>query len=773
MLHHAVNARRIVAAFVTAILFGAGLTVGLATPASAAPPASSFDPGLIISDAVMFDYGAMSEGDIQAFLDLKITACSATASQPCLNAYTADTHDVAPVANRCDGGITGASAVPASRIIYEVAIACRVNPKVLLVTLQKEQGLVTATSPTATKYRIAMGYGCPDTAACDSTYYGFFNQVYQAAYAFNKYTKSPDQYTAYQPGQRTIGYNPKSSCGSATVTIKSKATGALYFYTPYVPNAAALANLYGTGDSCSSYGNRNFWRYFNDWFGSPVGGSFIIDTDDDHTYVLINGARWEIPPSRLALLSTLAPLGKSGRVSAAYADSFPFAGTFGNLVIDSTGALFLLDRSRKLSFADCTQAGDFGYPCATAVPMPDDMLAYFPTQGSMGTFVTTTAGAWFVLGGGLRREVLDVASAIQGNVALPPASAVLLDDTLASVRYAAPVVRPGALVSMRDSASYYFVTSIGAYQLTKKLIDDLRLTSRLGPVAGALDQGSINLLPGQVAVNGLFTEATTGATFAMTKNGKASVTNPAKLGGSYPYVDAEFSALLPPSGETITAPTFLKDLSSGVKFLVTDKKRRPAATNASVRALAAKFKVPTTSTSLSGETIATIGKAYLAPATVVKASAKAKELWFIDGASKKRPVTKEQAKELTGSTKAKVVPKSTIDGFATVKGAAKPGVKAGGIYYLADGGILRIVSAADAKRYGSKFGFGSYDLTTIAALDKGVDIGRVIKAGSKYYEVKNGKKVRISASTANTIAASTGKKTQAVSSYFASQLVTK
>jgi hypothetical protein len=26
----------------------------------------------------------------------------------------------------------------------------------------------------------------------------------------------------------------------------------------------------GSGDGCSSYGNRNFWRYFNSWFGSTV-----------------------------------------------------------------------------------------------------------------------------------------------------------------------------------------------------------------------------------------------------------------------------------------------------------------------------------------------------------------------------------------------------------------------------------------------------------------------------------------------------------------------
>ena len=50
--------------------------------------------------------------------------------------------------------------------------------------------------------------------------------------------------------------------------IQNQATAGLYLYTPYRPNAAALANLYGTGDGCSSYGNRNFWRMFTDWFGS-------------------------------------------------------------------------------------------------------------------------------------------------------------------------------------------------------------------------------------------------------------------------------------------------------------------------------------------------------------------------------------------------------------------------------------------------------------------------------------------------------------------------
>lgn len=49
--------------------------------------------------------------------------------------------------------------------------------------------------------------------------------------------------------------------------LESFGTSALYNYTPYQPNQAALNNMYGSGDGCSAYGNRNFWRIFNDWFG--------------------------------------------------------------------------------------------------------------------------------------------------------------------------------------------------------------------------------------------------------------------------------------------------------------------------------------------------------------------------------------------------------------------------------------------------------------------------------------------------------------------------
>ena len=78
----------------------------------------------------------------------------------------------------------------------------------------------------------------------------------------------------YMPGHTVdILFNvPESGCGSAPVTIKNLATASLYTYTPYQPNTAALAAYPGEGDRCSSYGNRNFFRLFQKYFGDTGGG---------------------------------------------------------------------------------------------------------------------------------------------------------------------------------------------------------------------------------------------------------------------------------------------------------------------------------------------------------------------------------------------------------------------------------------------------------------------------------------------------------------------
>ena len=232
---------------------------------------ANFDPGNIISDASFYNYGSMSASSIQSFLNSKVSNCQSGYS--CLKNYTANTVSKA-ADNYCSG--YRASTQSAAQIIHGVAQSCKINPQVLLVLLQKETGLVTHTGPAAWRYKTATGMGCPDGAGatCDSQYYGLFNQLYGAARQYRIYQAKPSSFNYVAGRNNIIKWNPESSCGTSTVYIKNQATAGLYNYTPYRPNAAALAAGYGTGNSCSSYGNRNFWLYYNDWFG-PTTSIYI------------------------------------------------------------------------------------------------------------------------------------------------------------------------------------------------------------------------------------------------------------------------------------------------------------------------------------------------------------------------------------------------------------------------------------------------------------------------------------------------------------------
>ncbi len=243
---------------------------------SSAASLSGFKAGNIISDAVMSNYNSMTKDEIQAFLTQKNPCNNKSTSQyqslkkqyPNLEWHFENGHFVCLSEEKFGDGTTIGEGQTAAEIIYQAAQDYKINPQVLIVLLEKEQSLITDTYPNSKQYRSATGYGCPDTAACDTKYYGFKNQVRNAAALFRNVLDNG--YSAY-PEKKSgvyIGYNPNSSCGRSEVYIENRATAALYRYTPYQPNASALAAGYGTGDSCSAYGNRNFYLYFTDWFGS-------------------------------------------------------------------------------------------------------------------------------------------------------------------------------------------------------------------------------------------------------------------------------------------------------------------------------------------------------------------------------------------------------------------------------------------------------------------------------------------------------------------------
>jgi putative cell wall-binding protein len=237
-------------------------------PTAASYTGANFDPGYIIDDVLFYDRFAMSAAEIQAFLDSKIGTCT---NGKCLNVavvpFESRPARISPDTGRLVCEAVQGGNLRVSELIYRVQVACSISAKVILATLHKEQGLVTKTAPSDWALSHAMGWACPDSTGCNAAFAGLGIQIYMGTRQLMTYKAGS---FARQPGTHNILYHPNTACGSKSVNVRNYATAALYNYTPYVPNAAALANLGRTGDSCSSYGNRNFWDYYYSWFGSPT-----------------------------------------------------------------------------------------------------------------------------------------------------------------------------------------------------------------------------------------------------------------------------------------------------------------------------------------------------------------------------------------------------------------------------------------------------------------------------------------------------------------------
>lgn len=305
---------------VTASIIAGLICLSIPMPANAANGAD-FRPGRIIDDAVFNNSNAMNIDQVQAFLNAKVPTCDNWGTQSYAGttrrAYSEARGIVFPLTcvkdyhenpttheNNLEGRPVPAGAMSAAHIIWDAGQRYSINPQVLIVLLQKEQGLIQDDWPWPNQYRSATGYGCPDTAPCDAEYYGFYNQVQNAARQFKLYANNPNNYNHVPYQNNFVRWSPNASCGGSTVFIENQATASLYNYTPYQPNAAALANMYGTGDGCSAYGNRNFFAYFSDWFGNPLfndpfGWDVIKIENDGRWWMVVGKTKRYIPTSAL------------------------------------------------------------------------------------------------------------------------------------------------------------------------------------------------------------------------------------------------------------------------------------------------------------------------------------------------------------------------------------------------------------------------------------------------------------------------------------------
>jgi len=604
-----------------------------AQQAEAAPPGSAFDPGLIISDSVFFDFGTMGVDQIQEFFDSRVDNCRADASGPdCLKDYVMDTPAMEAADGRC-AAIPARSGATAAQIIYDVSTACGINPQVLIVKLQKEQGLVTSSKPTGYMYRAAMGYGCPDSdpGICGKVYVGLFNQLYRGASQLQWYGNPEGSFTWLRPGRTVnVRYSPRSSCGTKSFELKSQATANLYYYTPYTPNNAALNNMYGTGDSCSAYGNRNFWRFFHDWFGSPIGGGYLLQSAGSPLYVISGSKRYEITdPSQVEALQALGPVGE---ISAPYLESFEDGGAMQLLVeSSSTQELFVLAGDKRYLVPNCEVAAQFGLDCNDKLVLPSAQLLEFENGFEISQLVNTQSGQYWIENGQYRRVFDSLALQKVTNVVPQPIVAELAN--LPSLTAGAPLTSELAVFEIEGDDRLALAATNGLYLIDPAMASEIGLTKWFDEAQGVVTLDYA--ISSEVPLSG-FVKSSRGDGFAITASGKLPVDEIDQLVTNAVQVSDEFLEKVPTLESSIATPTLMKFPNSFYTYVVKNGQRQTVLQSGMLSDLVSELGPAITLpeslvTSIPG------GFAATAPASVIRGK-QSGSLFLIDGYDKKIPL---------------------------------------------------------------------------------------------------------------------------------------
>lgn len=324
------------------IVIVAGLLLFVALPTRAA----EFDPEYLISDAEITNYNSLDLNGIQQFLDKR---------EGTLDKYiTVDKEN---------------NFKTATQTFYETGQKWLINPKYLLVLVQKEQSLLTDTSPSQGQYDRATGYGCPDSGGCDDRWKGFYRQVNSAAAQTRYYMDNINEFN-FQPGKTSIvDGNP--------LTPKSTATAGLYNYTPHI------------------HGNQLFWDLWNKYFSKKwPDGSLLQSTEDGKTYLLTNGQKREIT-SKSVLLSRF-DINKVINVSNDdlnyYENGVPIKYYNFAILQDSAGTIYMIsgDQKRKIVSQDIFKKLGFNEDEITKVP--DGDLAVYKDGADINEYTIYPTG---------------------------------------------------------------------------------------------------------------------------------------------------------------------------------------------------------------------------------------------------------------------------------------------------------------------------------------------------------------------------------------------
>ncbi|MFC5790882.1 hypothetical protein EDM22_11345 [Agromyces tardus] len=743
-----------------AVILPLGITG--AAPSAAAADAADFQPGYLISDELFFDGGAMSASAVQSFLVGKVPTCRS--GYVCLKDYKQTTSSRAAESGLC-GPYAGATNESASTIIAKVGVACGVSQKALLALLEKEQGLVTDTWPTDRQYRSATGYGCPDTADCDAQYYGFSNQVYMAALQFKRYAANPTGWNHVAGRTNYIRFHPDSTCGSSAVFIRNQATAGLYNYTPYQPNAAALANLYGTGDACSAYGNRNFWRIYSDWFGSPTGPSSLVRTADNATVYLVSGSV-KYPVTSLSTLTALSPLGPVSFVSQAYLDRYTTLQPVGRVIRGPDGTIYFYDAGIKLPFTSCQLVVDYGGSCTSAgfVQLTAEQVGAFVTGPAMRSVLGTTEGSRYYVTQGTRREILDDRS--QAEAGISGGYNVLTENAVAGLAFGPPIVRDSVLLTRRGGG-YFFLSAGSKYAVDAGAAAASGLPARS---SGTLRPQSLALIPDSgIPFRGVVTGSTDGTKSILSGTGRYRWTGGVGSGDA-PKVPAsqEFVESFGLLGD-VTVGSAIKAADSATVYIVMSSQILPVGSWSALVALqnSTSPKIAVVPAAM----ISTLpkGPVALTAGSLVRTPGEA-TIYLVNGVTNKVPISNFVYTNEAGITSWTYTTQERLDAYPTAAGPLGFGIACGTENLVSAGGAVHRVDPTLASAFPVKY--TALDEFTCRLLERGIDASAFIRTpDGSIYQLKDGQKLPIT-SMARFAELSGGSAWLSVSTAFAAQFPT-
>lgn len=285
----------------------AAITLGLGSfiPTARAidPVTSGFNPNKIIEDIVFADTGTFGgpEG-VQKFLESKNSVLANTSpeflirlKEPSSTTLKQGLEDPQPALPRLR---------TAAELIWDASRQSGINPQVLIVTLQKEQGLITNHHDSSSEklqraLDFAFGFNCPDSTGCskNSLFPGFYYQLFGNFDAEgNRYLGAAKSLmkSFATPGGRGPSVNgvvakvgdtielsnttdPYNVPAKQVVTLLNNATAALYRFTPHVFN-----------------GNYNFAKFFTEWF-KYANGTLLKIGAENSVFIVQNGSRLLVP----------------------------------------------------------------------------------------------------------------------------------------------------------------------------------------------------------------------------------------------------------------------------------------------------------------------------------------------------------------------------------------------------------------------------------------------------------------------------------------------